>query len=110
MSSVSWLPLRIQNVHFGYEENPLFKDFQLTLSEPGFYRITSSGHINASLYLLRFLAGLTRPREGLIFSGDTCLSDMSFEEFLHIWVVAMIVHYLILLWVLNLVSKGKLQW
>lgn len=36
--------------------------------------------------------------------------QLSFEKFLHIWVVAMVLHYLILLWILNRVSKGELQW
>lgn len=35
---------------------------------------------------------------------------LGFEIFLQIWVAAMILHYLILLWILNSVSKGELQW
>lgn len=81
MSLVNWLPLHIRNVDFGYEENPLFKNFRLDITERGFYRITSSNHINASLFLLRFLAGITRPQTGEFYAGEVCLSEMSFEEF-----------------------------
>lgn len=88
MSAVTWLPLKVRGVEFGYKENPLFKDFQLSLTQPGYYRITSSGHINASLYLLRFLAGLSQPRRGELFCGERCLTEMSFEEFLP-WTQAM---------------------
>ena len=85
MSAVTmprWLPLEVEGVDFGYVERPLFKNFRAGFYQRGFYLLRPQHHVNGGTYLLRFLAGLTLPKRGVVRAGECCLSEMAFEEFL----------------------------
>ncbi len=78
----SWLPLEVEGLNFGYSERPLFRDFRACFPKRGFYLLNSAHHINAGIYLLRILMGLSEPVKGEVRAGGVCLTQMAFEEFL----------------------------